>query len=140
MSHMVIYRGSDGKPGYHQVDDIHDAVSFVEEMRNTEGVDHARIFRLEEVSFEFKPYYRVEIGGVPAADLPSDGSSGGDQADSVVEIGAGDSDSDDNESDNGQSDDEEMADVDDDDDDSDSGDDDDEDAAGGGARRGLFGR
>lgn len=61
MSHMVIYRGSDGKPGYHQTDDIHDAVGFVERMRNDNGVEHARIFRLEEVVFEYKPYYRVEL-------------------------------------------------------------------------------
>ena len=61
MSHMVIYRGVDGKPGYHQTDDIHDAVNFVEQMRNEEGVEHARIFRLEEVVFEYRPYYRVEL-------------------------------------------------------------------------------
>lgn len=61
MSHMVIYRGSDGKPGYHQTDDIHDAVGFVEQMRNDQGVEHARIFRLEEVVFQYKPYYRVEL-------------------------------------------------------------------------------
>lgn len=68
MSHMVIYRGVDGKPGYHQTDDIHDAVSFVEQMRNEEGVEHARIFRLEEVVFEYRPYYRVELsdGSAPA--------------------------------------------------------------------------
>lgn len=61
MSHMVIYRGTDGKPGYHQTDDIHDAVGFVESMRNDQGVEHARIFRLEEVVFQYKPYYRVEL-------------------------------------------------------------------------------
>jgi hypothetical protein len=64
---MVIYRGVDGKPGYHQTDDIHDAVGFVEQMRNEEGVQHARIFRLEEVVFDYRPYYRVELhGGAPA--------------------------------------------------------------------------
>ncbi|MEM7272200.1 MAG: hypothetical protein AAF547_03880 [Actinomycetota bacterium] len=63
---MVIYRGVDGKPGYHQTDDIHDAVSFVEQMRNEEGVEHARIFRLEEVIFEYRPYYRVELTAAPA--------------------------------------------------------------------------
>jgi hypothetical protein len=65
---MVIYRGSDGKPGYHQTDDIHDAVGFVESMRNEQGVEHARIFRLEEVVFQYRPYYRVEL-----ADSLSDG-------------------------------------------------------------------
>ncbi|MFT7599744.1 MAG: hypothetical protein ACI8TP_002680 [Acidimicrobiales bacterium] len=61
MSHMVIYRGTDGKPGYHQTDDIHDAVTFVEQLRNDNGVEHARIFRLEEVNFEYRPYFRVEL-------------------------------------------------------------------------------
>lgn len=61
VSHMVIYRGVDGKPGYHQTDDIHDAVGFVEQMRNEDGVEQARIFRLEEVVFEYRPYYRVEL-------------------------------------------------------------------------------
>jgi len=63
MSHMVIYRGIDGKPGYQQADDIHDAVAFVESKRNDEGVEQARIFRLEEVVFEYRPYYRVELSG-----------------------------------------------------------------------------
>lgn len=61
VSHMVIYRGTDGKPGYHQTDDIHDAVIFVEQLRNDDGVEHARIFRLEEVVFEYRPYFRVEL-------------------------------------------------------------------------------
>ena len=72
MSHMVIYRGADGKPGYQQAEDIHDAVTFVEQMRNEEGVEQARIFRLEEVVFEYRPYYRVELapGGVADSMLP----------------------------------------------------------------------
>ncbi len=64
MSHMVIFRGADGKPGYQQAEDIHDAVTFVEQMRNEDGVEHARIFRLEEVVFEYRPYFRVELGGL----------------------------------------------------------------------------
>jgi len=67
VSHMVIYRGADGKPGYQQAEDIHDAVTFVEQMRNEEGVEHARIFRLEEVVFEYRPYYRVELAGLGSA-------------------------------------------------------------------------
>jgi len=61
---MVIFRGADGKPGYQQAEDIHDAVTFVEQMRNEDGVEHARIFRLEEVVFEYRPYFRVELGGL----------------------------------------------------------------------------
>ncbi len=68
MSHMVIYRGADGKPGYQQAEDIHDAVTFVEQMRNEDGVEHARIFRLEEVVFEYRPYFRVELSGLTSAD------------------------------------------------------------------------
>lgn len=136
MSHMVIYRGSDGKPGYHQVDDIHDAVSFVEEMRNQDGVDHARIFRLEEVTFEFKPYYRVEIGNSNSAAVTAAGDTSEDDEDSsVVALAESDDDSDGDDS-------EEMSDDSSDDEvaaDSDDSDDVEEDA-GSGARRGLFGR
>jgi len=71
VSHMVIYRGADGKPGYQQAEDIHDAVTFVEQMRNGEGVEHARIFRLEEVVFDYRPYYRVELSGaMPEVSAP----------------------------------------------------------------------
>lgn len=71
MSHMVIYRGPDGKPGYHQTDDIHDAVGFVEQLRNDQGVEHARIFRLEEVGFDYRPYFRVELTGAPSLEAGS---------------------------------------------------------------------
>jgi hypothetical protein len=77
VSHMVIYRGADGKPGYQQAEDIHDAVTFVEQMRNEEGVEHARIFRLEEVVFEYRPYYRVELAGLAAAGGALPASSNG---------------------------------------------------------------
>lgn len=63
MSHMVIFRSAEGKPGYHQAEALDDAVGFVEDLRNAEGVEHARIFRMEEVTFEFRPYFRVELGG-----------------------------------------------------------------------------
>ena len=61
MSHMVVYRGTDGSPGYHQADEVHDAVAFVEQLRNEEGVEEAKIFRMEQVTFEYKPYFRVEL-------------------------------------------------------------------------------
>lgn len=78
MSHMVIYRGPDSKVGYHQTDDIHDAVSFVEQLRNEDGVEHARIFRLEEVNFEYRPYFRVELkaGGPALASAPTSAAVG----------------------------------------------------------------
>ena len=66
VSHMVSYRGSDGSQSYHQTDELSDAIGFVEHLRNDEGIDHARIFKLEELSFEFRPVFRVEL----ATELP----------------------------------------------------------------------
>lgn len=92
MSHMVIYRGVDGKPGYHQTDDIHDAVNFVETMRNEEGVEHARIFRLEEVVFEYRPYYRVELtnGAAIAGNGNGNGGEGSELSGGQAQVGSGD--------------------------------------------------
>ena len=61
VSHMVSYRSPDGKQSYHQTDELADAMQFVEHLRNAEAVEHARIFKLEELSFEYRPYYRVEL-------------------------------------------------------------------------------
>lgn len=61
MAHMVIFRRSDGKPGYHQADGVEDAVRFVEMLRNQEKVSDARIFRMEEVPIEIRTYYKVEV-------------------------------------------------------------------------------
>jgi hypothetical protein len=62
MPHMVVFRSSEGKPGYHQAESIDDAVRFVERLRNQENVTEARIFRMQEVPIEFRTYYRVEVG------------------------------------------------------------------------------
>jgi len=58
---MVIFRRSDGKPGYHQADGVDDAIRFVEMLRNQEKVTDARIFRMEEVPIEIRTYYKVEV-------------------------------------------------------------------------------
>jgi hypothetical protein len=67
VGHMVIFRGSDGKPGYHQAEELGEAIQFVEHLRNDDGVEHARIFRMDEVGFEFRPYFRVEVGAAAGA-------------------------------------------------------------------------
>jgi hypothetical protein len=41
---------------------LDDAVRFVESLRNDQNVEQARIFRMEEIPFEFQSYYRVELG------------------------------------------------------------------------------
>lgn len=71
MSHMVIFRSSEGKAGYHQAEGLDEAVRFVERLRNSENVEQARIFKMEEVSFEYRPYFRVEVGAGSPAPAPA---------------------------------------------------------------------
>jgi hypothetical protein len=68
MPHMVIFRSDEGKPGYHQIDSLEDALRFVERLRNHEQVTGGRIYRLTEVPIEFKAYYKVEVAGVAGVD------------------------------------------------------------------------
>lgn len=68
---MVIFRSSEGKAGYHPAETLEDAVRFVERLRNAEGVEQARIFRLEEVAFEYRPYFKVEVAGGAPAPVPA---------------------------------------------------------------------
>lgn len=75
MSHMVIFRTPEGKPGYQPAETIEEAVEVVERLRNDDGVDNVRIFRLDEVIFEYKPYYKVEIAGSASSPTGSDASS-----------------------------------------------------------------
>ena len=62
MPFMVIYRNADGSAGYEQVDAIDAAARFVERLRNDESIDQIRMFRMEEIKFAFRPYYKVELG------------------------------------------------------------------------------
>ena len=61
MSHMVIFQTPDGNPGYNQFETLDEAVRFVEKLRNEQSVETARMFALEEVTFDFKPYFRVQL-------------------------------------------------------------------------------
>ena len=71
MTHMVIFRHPEGKPGYHQADNLDEAVRFVERLRNQEHVTDARIFRMEEVPIEFRTYYKVELGNGSSPKAPA---------------------------------------------------------------------
>ncbi len=62
MPFMVIYRNADGSSGYEQVGAIDEAARFVERLRNDESIDQIRLFRMEEIKFAFRPYYKVELG------------------------------------------------------------------------------
>jgi hypothetical protein len=63
MPFMVIFRRSDGTSGFEQADAIDEAALIVERLRNNDGIeDDIRIYRMEEISFAFRPYYKVELG------------------------------------------------------------------------------
>ena len=62
MPFMVIYRNADGSAGYEEADAIDGAALFVERLRNNEAIDQIRLFRMEEITFAFRPYYKVELG------------------------------------------------------------------------------
>jgi len=70
---MVSYRDSEGKQSYHETEELNDAIAFVEHLRNDEAVDHARIFHMDEVSFEFRPYFRVEVAAAAPPPPPPAG-------------------------------------------------------------------
>jgi hypothetical protein len=62
MPFMVIYRTSDGASCHEQSDAIDEAALFVERLRNQDGIEEIRIYRMDEISFAFRPYYKVELG------------------------------------------------------------------------------
>ena len=68
MTHMVIFRTAEGKPDYHQADDLAEAMAFVERLRNEDSISDARIFHMEEVPIEFHTYFRVEVTTAAPAD------------------------------------------------------------------------
>lgn len=75
MSHMVMFRSAEGKPGYHQTASLDEAIGFVEHLRNEEQVPEARIFRMEEIPIAVKTYYKVEVSTVPSGKAPVPSSS-----------------------------------------------------------------
>ena len=61
---MVLYTGIDGLGAFGRCEELPEAVAEVERLRNEQSIEDAQIFRLEEVKFEMKPYFRVEIPGI----------------------------------------------------------------------------
>ena len=83
MSHLVIYTGLDGTVGYQPCNTLTDAVAQVESLRNDKGIDGSKIFKLDEIKFEVRPYYRVAIPGLETADDNEDTETSDD--DGIVE-------------------------------------------------------
>ena len=67
---MVTFTSVEGKKGYHQCEELEDALRFVERLRNHEGVSDAQIFHMEEIAIEVKQYYRVEVANGVAMPPP----------------------------------------------------------------------
>ncbi len=61
MTYVVNWQRADGGHAWHPVGEVQEAATFAEHLRNAEGVEATRIYRLEEVAFAFKPYFRVEL-------------------------------------------------------------------------------
>jgi hypothetical protein len=68
---MVIFQTPDGNPGYNQFETVDESIGFVEKLRNEQNVLNARIFKLEELKFEFKPYFRVQLAMLNSGDAPA---------------------------------------------------------------------
>lgn len=62
---MVQFTSAEGKPGQYVTESLDEAVSFVERLRNQEGITDTRLFRLTEIPLEVKAYYKVEVGQGP---------------------------------------------------------------------------
>ena len=77
MPHMVIFRSSEGKPGYHQTESLDEAIRFVEHLRNKENVPDARVYLLKEVPLEVRTYVKVEVAGSVADEPRTTGYDGG---------------------------------------------------------------
>ena len=71
MSHIVIHNNSDYVAQYRQFDDVQDAVTYLEQLHNTDGVKGARLFAMQEVTFEVKSYVKIELGSAGAVTPPA---------------------------------------------------------------------
>ncbi len=61
MSYIVVYQREDGSSGVEECADLDLAVVTAERLRNVDAVERPRIFKTEEITYDFKPYYRVEV-------------------------------------------------------------------------------
>jgi hypothetical protein len=71
MSHIVVYESADGSSGFERCGSLDAAIVAAERLRNVESVASPRIFRLEEVQFDFRPYFRVEVNDDDRPDEPT---------------------------------------------------------------------
>jgi hypothetical protein len=77
MSYIVVYQRGDGSSGLEECADLELAVVAAERLRNVDDVESPRIFKTEEIHFDFRPYYRVEVSKAadPVVSAPSETAS-----------------------------------------------------------------
>src|SRR3954463_12329523 len=69
--HVVFFPASDGSPAFRRLSSLHEAVDFVEHLRNEQEVAEVSVHSLAEVPLAFRTVYRVEVAGaVPAPPAP----------------------------------------------------------------------
>lgn len=61
MEHVVFYPGADGTPAFARFAAMDEAVSFVERLRNADGVSEASLYGLTPVPMVVRAYYKVEV-------------------------------------------------------------------------------
>jgi len=61
MSYIVVYQRTDGSAGVEECGDLDLAIVTAERLRNVDSVERPRIFKTEEITYDFRPYYRVEV-------------------------------------------------------------------------------
>ena len=61
MGFIVVYQGADGSSTCAEHDSLHDAAQYVEHLCNDHGIHAARILQAEDVPFDVRPYYRVQL-------------------------------------------------------------------------------
>jgi hypothetical protein len=79
MEHVVFYPSSEGVPAFERVGSLDEAVSFVEQLRNSFNITEFSVQALTPVPLSFRAYYHVEVpdraGAVASADASAGGSS-----------------------------------------------------------------
>jgi hypothetical protein len=78
MEHVVFYPSAEGVQAFKRVDSLDAAVSFVEQLRNSENITEFSVHSLAPVPVTFRAYYHVEIpSGVAdsaTSELTADGA------------------------------------------------------------------
>lgn len=68
MTFIVVYQRADGSAGVEECGDLDLAIVTAERLRNVDAVERPRIFKTEEIRYDFRPYYRVEVMSEDSAD------------------------------------------------------------------------